>query len=383
MNVWRGLRAVVRFPVKVMKAFVVWPWRFAQRLLLSARAWILFILIVIVALVTYYVQADRHTPLTTDAYVQAYVVQVAPQVEGQVVHVYVEEDQAVKKGDLLFEVDQRPFQHRVDLLIAKRVEAVQQVAQQEAELAAAKAEDARLLAEEGYARTVHEQEHAIFKQDATTDRKYVEAVQKYKAAQAALERSGAQVRKSEHALAARVGAEHALVAQVEAQLAEARLNLEWTRVYASCDGRVTDLQLREGAYTHTGRAAMTLIDTSHWLVVANFRENAMTRVREGQMAGVALRGSPGQLFAARVISVGWGVSQGQGVPSGQLPDMKVTGSWVPPAQRFQVRLMLDDAGAVPLRVGMTGSVAVYTDPEGALNPVTRTWHKVIAWLYHL
>ena len=56
---------------------------------------------------------------------------------------------------------------------------------------------------------------------------------------------------------------------------------------------------------------------------------------------------------------------------------------IPPAQRFQVRLTLDDPGAVPLRVGMTGSVSVYTDPEGELNPVTRTWHKVIAWLYHL
>src|SRR4029077_2812515 len=112
-------------------------------------------------------------------------------------------------------------------------------------------------------------------------------------AQAALERSRAQVRRVEQALAARVGAEHALVAQVEAQLAEARLHLEWTRVYAPCDGRVTDLQLREGAYTHIGRPAMTLIDTSQWLVVANYRENALTGVGEGQRASVAFRGSPG------------------------------------------------------------------------------------------
>src|SRR5262249_15143796 len=179
------------------------------------------------------------------------------------------------------------------------------------------------------------------------------------------------------------GSEHALVAEVEAQLASARLDLDWTSVYAPCDGLITDLQLRVGAYTHTGRAAMTLIDTSRWLVVANYRENALVRVREGQPAGVAFGGSRGQVFSAGVVSVGWGVNQGQGVPSGQLPDVKVPGSWVPPAQRFQVRLTLDDPGAVPLLVGMTGSVAVYTDPEGALNPVTRTWHEAIAWLYHL
>jgi multidrug resistance efflux pump len=368
---------------RILLAVLFFPLRAGRKLLRSARAWILFILLVLVALVAYYVLADLYTPFTTDAYVQAYVVQVAPRVEGQVVRVHVRENQAVKKGELLFEIDRRPFKHRVDLLVARRVQAVQQVAQLEAELSAAKAEDARLVAEETYARAVHGQEKAIYKQEATTDRKYLDAIQKYRAAQAALDRSRAQVRKAEQALAARVGAEHALVAEAEAQLAEARLNLEWTRVYAPCDGRITDLQLREGAYTHTGRAVMALIDTSRWLVVANFRENALARLRAGQPAGVAFRSLPGQIFDARVASVGWGVSQGQGVPSGQLPDVKVPGSWVPAAQRFQVRLTLDHPEALPLRVGMTGSVAVYTEPDGVLNPVTRFWHQVIAWLYHL
>src|SRR5262249_22338964 len=174
---------------RILLAVLLSPVRIGRRLLLSARVWVLFILLVIAALVAYYVLSDRHTPLTTDAYVQAYVIQVAPRVEGQVVRVYVQENQAVKKGELLFGIDRRPFQHRVDLLIAKRVQAVQQVAQLEAELSAARAEDARLVAEEAYARAVHEQEKEIYKQEATTDRKYLDSIQKYKAAQAALERS--------------------------------------------------------------------------------------------------------------------------------------------------------------------------------------------------
>jgi multidrug resistance efflux pump len=368
---------------RLLLAVVLAPVTIGRALLLSARVWVLFIVLVIAALVTYYILADRYTPFTTDAYVQAYVVQVAPRVEGQVVHVYVQENQAVKKKDLLFEIDRRPFEYQVALLEAKRVEAVQQVAQLESELAAAKAEDVRLAAENTFAKVVHEQEKAIFKQDATTDRKYVEAVQKAKAAQAAVARSRAQVHKVEQALAARIGEEHALVAEVDAQLAQARLNLEWSRVYAPCDGLVTDLQLREGAYTHTGRAVLTVIDTSRWLVVANFRENALVRLRQGQPAVVSFRSSPGQLFDAKVVSVGWGVSQGQGIPSGQLPEVKVPMNWVPPAQRFQVRLTVDDPESVPLRVGMTGSVAVYTEPEGVLNDITSVWHQVIAWLYHL
>jgi multidrug resistance efflux pump len=390
MNSQHAFRAVMRFPFAILKAIVLAPWKLlrmflagSRRLLLSARAWVLLVVLMIVVLVAYYILSDLYTPFTADAYVQAYVVQVAPRVEGQVVRVCVQENQAVTRGELLFEIDRRPFEHRVAVLEAKRVVAVQQVAQLESELSAAKADDARLVAEESYARVVHDQEREIFKEDATTDRKYVEAAQKYKAAQAALERSRAQVRKAEQALAARIGTEHALVAQVRSQLAQAQLDLDWARVYAPCDGFITDLQLREGAYAHTGQAVMTLIDTGRWLVVANFRENAMSRMREGQPACIALRGAPGRLFDAHVVSVGWGVSQGQGVPSGQLPDVKLPTSWVPPAQRFQVRLTIDDPESLPLRVGMTGSAAVYTEPEGVINDITRFWHQVIAWLYHI
>src|SRR4029078_9270655 len=102
------------------------------------------VILIIALLATYYVLSDLHTPFTTDAYVQAYVVQVAPRVEGQVVRVCVEENQAVKKGDLLSEIDPRPFEHQLELLVAKRVEAVQQVAQLQSELTAAKADDERL-----------------------------------------------------------------------------------------------------------------------------------------------------------------------------------------------------------------------------------------------
>src|SRR4051794_34516158 len=105
-------------------ALLLFPFRAARRILGSVRAWVIFALLVIAALITYYVLADRYTPFTTDAYVQAYVVQVAPRVEGQVVHVYVQENQAVRAGEPLFAIDRRPFEHRIALLEAKRVEAV-------------------------------------------------------------------------------------------------------------------------------------------------------------------------------------------------------------------------------------------------------------------
>jgi multidrug resistance efflux pump len=392
---------------RILLAVLLFPLRLGRRLLLSARVWVMLILLVIVALVAYYVLSDRYTPFTTDAYVQAYVIQVAPRVEGQVVKVHVRENQAVKKGELLFEIDRRPFQHRVELLIAKRALAVQQVAQLEAELSAAKAEDARLLAEEGLARVVHGQEKAIYKQQATTDRKYVEALQKYKAAQAALKRSRAQIRKVEQALAARIGrehsfkpedesirqveqalvarigAEHALVAEVEAQLATARLDLEWTRVYAPANGYVTNVQLREGSYVHIGKPVLTCIDGDRWWVVANFRENGLENIRPGQRVGLTFNAYPGRVFPGVVQTVGWGVDQGQGAPSGTLPAIGEPKNWIRLAQRFQVRITPQLPSGHPLRVGATASVAVYTRDEHWLNDVTMTVQEIEAALEHL
>ncbi len=390
MNTWRMLRAVLLLPWTALKTFVIGfagiLWAFgvgSRRLLLSVRAWLLFLLLVIATLIAYYIVSDRYTPFTTDAYVQAYVIQMAPRVEGPVVGVYVKENQSVKKNDLLYEIDPRLFQHRVDYLEAKLVAARYQIKQMEAELVAARHEDARLMAEEAYAKVVHGQEEEIFRGDATTVRKYDEATQKHKAAQAATKRSLELTRKAELALEARIGEEHAQVAQVKAQLAEAQVNLGYCRVHSPCDGIITNLQLRQGAYAHIGQAVLAVIDTGQWLIIANFREKGLQHMRPGQSALVAFRGEPGRLWPARVLWIGSGVSQGQGVPSGLLPDVKDQTSWIPAEQRFQVRLALEDPAALPLRVGMTGSVSVYTEADDWLNPITEAVHRLIAWIYYL
>jgi multidrug resistance efflux pump len=211
----------------------------------------------------------------------------------------------------------------------------------------------------------------------------VEAVQKFKAAQAALERSRAQVRKAEHALAARIGEEHALVAEVKAQLAQAQLNLEWTRVYAPANGYVTNVQLREGSYVHVGKPVLTCVDADQWWVVANFRENGLENIRPGQHVGLTFNSYPGRVFPGVVQSVGWGVDQGQGSPSGSLPAIREPKNWIRLAQRFQVRIAPELPPEYPLRVGATASAAVYTRDEYWLNGVTETLQEIEAAVEHL
>jgi multidrug resistance efflux pump len=349
----------------------------------SFRFWVLFLIGLVILLIVYFAVSDRYTPFTTDAYVQAYVVQMAPQVGGQVVRVSVREGQEVKEGDLLFEIDPRPFEHKVAHLSAKQVEITHQVQQLGTDLAVAKADLEKIRAEADFASTVHRQEEEIFKNSSTTERKYLDAVQKHKAAQASLIRGQERVKLAQEALDARVGKEHSLLAQVNAQLAEAKLNLVFTRVVAPCNGIITDLQLRVGAYVHVGQPALTVIDQSDWVIVANIRENSLLRVKPGQPAFVALQARPGHLIPAHVVAVGSGVGPGQGVPSGKLPEIKRTVSWVPSAQRFQVRLTLDDPSeAGPMRVGMTGSVSIFTEDHGPiLGSVTRGLHRFVSWIY--
>jgi multidrug efflux system membrane fusion protein len=186
----------------------------------------------------------------------------------------------------------------------------------------------------------------------------------------------------QEAIDARVGQENSLVAQVEAELAEARLNLEYSTIHAPCDGVITNLQLREGDFAHVGEAVLSCVDRGNWMVVANYREWSLERLQTGQRALVTFRAAPGRIYRARILALGWGVNQGQGVPSGNLPEVARLQTWVPPSQRFQVRLVLDDPAAAPLRVGTTCTVTTIADPASPIVPLTRFIHRFVSlWCY--
>jgi multidrug resistance efflux pump len=180
-----------------------------------------------------------------------------------------------------------------------------------------------------------------------------------------------------------LGDEHAVVAESKAQLSTARLNLEWTKVYAPVTGYITNLQLQPGSYVRPGVPALTCIDAERWWVVANFRENNLEYIRPGQPATIAFKSYPGRIFPAVVQSVGWGVAQGQGVPSGELPGIRNPPEWVPAPQRFQVRVVLADPVELPFRVGATGAVTVYATDEPVLSGLADIWQWLAAYLNYL
>jgi len=202
-------------------------------------------------------------------------------------------------------------------------------------------------------------------------------------AKADRERSRAMTSKVEQALAARIGGEHAIVAEIKAQLADAKLNLSWTRVHAPADGYVTNVQLREGSYVHAGSPVLTCIESGQWWVVANYRENSLEYLRPGQPVGLSFNTYPGRIFRGVLKTVGPGVSQGQAVPSGNLPAVAEPQNWIRLAQRFPVWVSAEMPEGYPLRIGVTASVAVYTRQHYWLNSITKVWHKVVATFDYL
>lgn len=371
-----------RSPLRVVGKILTWPVRAVGQVLRSFRFWLLVILVILVTLVAYYVIADRDTPLTTDAYLQAFVVRVAPQVSGRVVRVLVTEGASIHKGDVLFELDHRPFATKVALLEAKLVSATTQVKQLDSELAAEQEAHRRLEADNENNEYLYRTDRDIYKDDATPQRKFVNTMQNLKMSRASVGESKQKIRHIQEAIDSRVGDEHAMIAEARAQLEDARLDLGYSTVFASCDGFVTNLQLRDGDYVHTGDGVLSIVDSTYWRIVANYRERSLERMVAGRPALVTFRADPGRIFSAHIDQVGWGTMQGQGVPSGNLPDVPQLRNWVPPSQRFQVRLTMDDPSSVPLRVGMTCTVTVLADSSSPILPITGLIHKFVSLWYY-
>lgn len=344
-----------------------------------------FIAVCIVALIilfiVYYALLDRYTPMTSEGVVQANVTRIAPQVDGIVTVVHVNDNEQVKAGTLLFELDARPYAYAVDQLQAELVLARKEVKLLERDLDLAKDEIKQVRADLTFAQTAFDKFSKAARKGATPMIQVDQAKDRLSVGQALLQRSLANQAKAEENLAAKIGDTNALVAKAEAALNTANYDLEQTKVYAASDGYVTNLQLTAGTYVKAGTAVMTFVDTQDWRIVANFRENSLPLMKSGLAAEVTMGMYPGRIFDAEVESVGWGVGEGQGVPSGDLPDIRGPTDWVKVTQRFPVRLRLREPDPdIDMRVGGSITVVVYPTDNPVLNGLARSWLKIASIL---
>lgn len=338
----------------------------------------MLIISIIILLIFYYALLDRYTPYTDDAYIQTYVVQVAPQVEGRVIGVYVQNNQFVKEGDKLFSIDPRPYEYSVEELRATLVQTEQEVDQLKSAVVSAREGVKQAQADLNFAQKQYNDLVPLAEKNYIAQLELDSALDQLKSQQATLGQAKADLASAEQALEYTIDGEFAIIKETESQLAYAEFNLDQTTVYAPSDGYVTNLQLVSGAYVDVGDQVLTFVDDESWWVVGNFRENSIGRIREGHKAEISIAMYPGKIFKAEVENSDWGVSAGQGVPSGYLPDVENPETWFSLSQRFPVRLKLTnlDEEKYPLRVGATVSIAVFTDRGIILNSLARLWLRI-------
>jgi multidrug efflux system membrane fusion protein len=304
-------------------------------------------------------------PRTDDATVRANVVGIVPRVRGLIVKLNVQDNQAVKEGDVLFEIDPEDY----ELAIEKAKAALAALDQQ---IEAARGGDAALKFGVKAAEAGVERAQAQLKQaDDTLNRLQpllpkgfatAEMVDQARTAKLTATAAQAAAEQQRNQAKAAIGTLDTLTAQrrgAVAALKLAELDLSYCKVTAPFPGRVISLNLSEGAYASAGIAVFSLLDTRHWYVMADFREAEIRYMAPGTRAEVYLLSAPERRFRATVQGISWAVKpEGEiDLPHG-VPYVKRELNWVHIAQRFPVRLEVDSPDPELFRMGASAVVIV-------------------------
>jgi multidrug efflux system membrane fusion protein len=357
-------------------------------------------------------ETGRH-PRTDDANVRANFIEIVAEVSGRLVELPVKDNALVKKGDLLFAIDSRPYEYALRQALSDQADLEQRIidegrkiASQNSAVEAAratlvqsttgiktavssvdvtKATVSRAQATATAARAqlslatnnlnriepLLEKQYVTVEQVDTAHTAWRVAQGNYDESQAALVQAQAQQAQAEsrhreansQAAEAQAKLEQSVHAidRIETLMSErpakaakvdsARLDLERCRVLAPFDTYVTNMNISEGAYAHPGGAMFTLVDTRAWWVVANYRESDLKSIHRGGHVDVYLMEHPDRKFSGVVESIGYAVFPEDGKVSSGLPDVEKTLNWVHLSSRFPVRVRVEHPDPSLFRIG--------------------------------
>ena len=352
-----------------------------------AKKGLKWVLLLILLSLAWYLLADRYTPYTQQARVGAFVIPVAAEVAGRVIRVNVRNNQDVKAGDVLFEVDPQPYQIAVDRARADLESTRRQIGASTAGIASAQANLRAAQANELKARQDNQRLEGLYRDDpGTISVRLLEvsranreqAVSQVAAARAEVQRAREQEGGSEE--------DNALLRSAATALSKAELDLANTQIRARSAGLITDLRTDAGQFAAVGTPVMTLIAIHDVWISADMTENNLGRVRVDTPVAIVLDALPGEVFDGRVRSVGYGVSVGQTPPPGTLPTVQNSRDWLRPAQRFPVIIefsedsmaKLQDSRAI--RTGGQAEVMAFPTEGNPLNPLGRLFVGLMSWL---
>ena len=325
----------------------------------------------------YWYKTGRFLESTDDAYVQADFTTIAPKVSGYIADVKVEDNQAVKAGQVLAVIDDRDFrtalaQAQADVASAK-AEVDNIAAQLEQQQSVIQQAQAAILSDQAgvkFAQQDYQRFHMLTATKATS-------VQDEQRAQSVLDQQNANLQRDRAALSgakqqvdvlttAKAKAE-TQVQRLQAAQAQAELNLSYTTITAPIDGSVGARSLRVGQYVQAGTQLMAVVPLHAVYVVANFKETQLSDVKTGQPVEIAIDGLPGVTVKGKVDSL----APASGLEFALLPPDNATGNFTKIVQRIPVKIALELDGDLlgRLRPGMSAEPVIDTRPAAATTNV--------------
>ena len=261
-------------------------------------------------------QQYNANPWTRDGQVRTQIIQITPRVNGMVIKIHVIDNQHVKKGDLLFEIDPSQYQLKVNQAEAKLKRTLESAKGTKIE----------------YVRV-----------------KNIYAKDKGAVSQKDLVRNETNYYKS-----------LASIDSSNESLNTAKLNLSYCKVFAEVDGYVSNINFQIGSQASANKPILALVDENSYWVFGFFREDSIPEVMVGDDAIVTLLAYPDTPLKGQVESIAWGIAHADGNPGNNLlPSVKPVFQWIRLAQRIPVRIKLDTLPQnIKLRFGLTASVMI-------------------------
>jgi multidrug resistance efflux pump len=306
----------------------------------------------------YFIVADIWIPLTPDSTVMRVVTPVSARVSGYVAAVHVHNNSQVKKGDLLFELDDTPFRNKVEAAQIALEQARLSNDQLDAQISAAQAslKTAELTARNDKVTFERYQKLSTLQNVSRSDLDKVRTT--WQSSEQSVSSLNANIRNLRIQRGERDEHRNVTLQKYRNALDEAELNLGWTKVYAEADGTVSNLQLSPGFYASSGSAALALVN-NQTDIVADFREKAcVIPIRERTLPWCSMP-SRGRCSAPMLVSSDAGILAGQEAVNGELSEPETSNRWVRDAQRMRIHVALDETLPKHLPTGARATVQLY------------------------
>lgn len=262
---------------------------------------------------------------TDDAFVEAHIVRVSPKVSGIVSKLHIDDNQHVKKGELLIEIDDKDFQVRYEQANAAYEAAIYK--QKSAKATESAADIDTDLAEQDLKRYKD-----LFAKGAVSQQEMDRAQSKFEQTRANLSTAQENVFSTQKNKVA-----DADLKRLKAQMEQTKLELSYTKIYAPEDGKITNRSAEEGAYSHMGAPMFSLVPDKRW-VVANFKETQLEKIRPGQDVDIKVDAYPNLKLKGKVDSI----QSSTGAKTSMFPPENAVGSYVKVVQRVPVKIIFNE-----------------------------------------